>query len=178
MFKQHHVAKWRGSWAIAHNVVKILMDEADTFVIRAVSTPRASHATCYLALAQRVSGQAPTFFCSSILLPHGVSLYLVSLSFSLPPSYLVLSIALLPACSLCPWAGGLEHSLSLPPLQLSPNAKDDECVSCLAHAGHGCVLPVEALGGKNIHASSHACAWPPCVGNSVKVSPGTMGLHT
>lgn len=80
MFKQHHVAKWRGSWAIAHNVVKILMDGADTFVIRAVSTSRASHATCYLALAQRVSGQAPTLFCSSILLPHGVSLYLVSLS--------------------------------------------------------------------------------------------------
>lgn len=112
MFKQHHVAKWRGSWAIAHNVVKILMDGADTFVMRAVSTPRASHATCYLALAQRVSGQAPTFFCSSILLPHGVSLYLVSLSLSLPPSYLVLSIALL-ACLLSVSLGRMFGAQSL-----------------------------------------------------------------
>ena len=105
MFKQHHMAKWRDCWAIAHNVVKILIDGADTFVIWAVSTPRASHATCYLASAQRVLGQAPTFFRESILMPHGVSLDLVSLSLLLPPSYLVLSIALL-ACLLSVSLGG------------------------------------------------------------------------
>lgn len=40
------------------------------------------------------------------------------------------------------------------------------------------VLPVKVLGGKDIHASSHAYAWLPCVGSSVTVSLGTMGLHT
>lgn len=56
-------------------------------------------------------------------------------------------------------------------------AKDGKC-DVWQLLGHRCVLPVEALGGKNIHTSSHAYAWLPCVGNSVNVSLGTMGLHT